>query len=46
MKLFFACFGAAHIIASVIGALGVIDYRLCISKPGKCIPTTEVKHEQ
>jgi hypothetical protein len=38
MKLFLACFGAAHIIATVLGALGAIDYYLCISEPGKCIP--------
>jgi hypothetical protein len=38
MKLFLACFGAAHIIATILGALGAIDYYLCISEPGKCIP--------
>jgi len=41
MKLFLACWGAAHIIATVLGALGAIDYYLCIREPGKCIPAKE-----
>lgn len=43
MKMFLAFFGAAHIAATVLGALGAIDYYLCIGEPGKCIPSKEKK---
>ena len=36
MKTFLACFGAAHIAATFIGAFGFIDYHLCIKGPGEC----------
>lgn len=36
MKTFLAVVGALHLLAFFAGALGLIDYHVCISGPGNC----------
>lgn len=43
MKMFLACFGAAHILAIAAGAFSFIDYNLCIKEVGGCGCTQGMK---
>lgn len=47
MGTFFQTIGAVVFAAWLAGAIGAIDFRLCIDAPGKCSATaTQAEHKE